>query len=312
MDSTLNSNDPVERLFARINYEKQTRFSSVDFKLNNMFQFLSRLGDPHLKCPVVHVAGTKGKGSVCQFVGSILSAAGYNVGIYTSPHLERINQRIQFGGHEISDQDLRCILGKLEPVLQAMDVEAKAGGTKPLTFFEVITTVAFQYFADRHADVVVLEVGMGGRLDSTNVCQPEVCVITNISLDHTRQLGTTTDKIAAEKAGILKPGVDAICGETQDIPKNVIHKIADTVGCSLFQLGRDFDLESSETSFDYVSRIGTADRLRDGLDAPPNNQQTRRLDNLRPSMLGEHQQINAALATAVSDLLNQKGWGHFR
>ena len=292
---TLNSNDHIERLFARINYEKQTRVASDDFKLNQMLQFLKQLGDPHLKCPVVHVAGTKGKGSVCAFAGSILAQAGYKVGIYTSPHLERINQRIQLDGLEISDQQLNQVLAKLDPVLRQMDAQTNRDGSKPLTFFEVITGVAFQFFADAGADAVVLEVGMGGRLDSTNVCQPEVCVITNISLDHTRQLGASTDKIAAEKAGILKPGVPAICGETNELPKRVIHDIAHSVGCSLYQLDRDFRIDSSQSDFEYWSQIAADDE--------------KKISKLQPSMAGAHQQTNAALAIAACEALIEKGWG---
>ena len=293
MDSILKTNDPVERLFSRINYEKQTRVSSGDFKLSNMFQFLARLGNPHLACPVIHVAGTKGKGSVCAFIGSILKQAGYRVGIYTSPHLERINQRIHFDGCEIDDGELKDVLKKLEPTINKMDLESQTNGTNPLTFFEVITATGFQYFADKGADAVILEVGMGGRLDSTNVCQPQVCVITNISLDHTRQLGTTTDKIAAEKAGILKSGVPAICGVTDELPRQVIHQIASNVGSRIYQLNQDFYVESSDSEFLYRSEIRNEGFQTGGL---------------RSAMAGEHQRINAGLAIAASELLTEQGW----
>ena len=197
---------------------------------NNIRALLARVGDPHLRYPVIHVAGTKGKGSVATMSANIVSASGRKTGLFTSPHLQRIHQRIVIDGVPISDQDFEAVLARLGPQIDAMDglcaTIRKARPTekrgqqvnpddwlapdpvtglplsgKPLTFFEIMTAAAMLHFANRQCDAVVLEVGLGGRLDSTNVCQPAVCVITNISLDHTRQLGSTIDKIAFEKRG---------------------------------------------------------------------------------------------------------------
>ena len=233
----------VDNLFARINYERHHRAGPEDFKLSNMVSFLQALGNPHLQFPIVHVAGTKGKGSVSGMVGAILAKSGLNTGVYSSPHLERIHQRIRFNGSEISDSDLHRALAKLAPVIHEFDARAEREDSRKLTFFEVITAAAFQAFAEEHVDAVVLEVGMGGRLDSTNVCQPQISVITNISLDHTRQLGSTIAEIAGEKAGIIKQGVPVVSGVVQPDARDVIRRIAQKKGANLIELGTDFSCD---------------------------------------------------------------------
>lgn len=303
-ESTLIKPDFIGQLFARINYEQQSRPSPGDFKLSNMIRLLDRLDNPQRNYPVVHVAGTKGKGSVCAMIGSILSqptesphgdrrvdGLGQKVGVYSSPHLDRINQRILIGGQEISDESLNHILGNFDPIIREFDQLAQKSRTRQLTFFEVITAVAFQAFANAAVDVAVLEVGMGGRLDSTNVCQPTVCVITNISLDHTRQLGSTVDKIAAEKAGIIKTGVPVVNGAIEPESKSVIEAVAAARDCQLFHLQRDFDFQPDEQSpdqFSYRSNI---------------NNTSMQFSNLRVGMRGRHQYQNAALAIAACQLL---------
>lgn len=252
-----------------------------------MFRLLEGLGNPHLACPVIHVAGTKGKGSVCAMIGSILNQAGYKTGIYNSPHLERINQRIVVEGEEITDAELTAVLSKIEPTLDALDAESDSRKSKKLTFFEVITAAAFQHYHDCGLDAVILEVGMGGRLDSTNVCQPDVCVITNISLDHTRQLGATVDKIAAEKAGIIKRDIPVISGVRNRAARDVIRSIAIENGSRLLELGRDFETDFNRSNQTF-SCLG--------------------IDQLRSGLRGSHQRENAALAIAACDLLRESGW----
>ena len=288
MDSLLGLNRFVKKLLARINYEKQTRIQSNDFKLANIRELQRRLDYPDRRYPVIHVAGTKGKGSVCHFVGSILASAGQSVGIYTSPHLERINQRIQFAGQEISNDQLVKVLEKLDPFINEVDALVDDSTQPMLTFFEVITMAAIQFFADQAADVGVLEVGLGGRLDSTNICQPEVCVITNISLDHTRQLGSTTAEIAAEKAGIVKAGVPVVCGVLDAQARSVIHEVAAERSCPVFQLDRDFEVKSTKTGFVYQSNL-------DGFTGP--------ISDLSPGLHGLHQHLNAAIAIATCEAL---------
>ena len=192
-------------LYQRVNYERQSNAGPRSFKLQTMHDLMHRLGHPHQSAPVVHVAGTKGKGSVSKMTGEILRHAGLKIGIYSSPHLERINQRIAINDELITDDQLSEVFDQIQPAIEALDEEFATRNERGLTFFEIITAAGFQHFANQKVDAIVLEVGLGGRLDSTNVCQPAVSIITNISLDHVKQLGDTIAKIAAEKAGIIKP-----------------------------------------------------------------------------------------------------------
>ena len=332
----------LSKLYSRINYELKIRIEPRDFKLYNIRALLGRVGDPHVDYPVVHVAGTKGKGSVATTTANILTASGRRTGLFTSPHLQRINQRIVVDGVPISDEDLEAVLERLDPQIEAMDAlcakirksrpvrkpdqesdpddwlspDPETGlpiTGKPLTFFEIMTAAAMLYFANSECDAVALEVGLGGRLDSTNVCTPAICVITNISLDHTRQLGSTVDKIAFEKAGIIKPGVPVICGSRDPVAVEVIRNIADKQNSDMFLFGRDFSitekrldgegsikiagqapLGSSHFEFDCHGKLGFADRAAVEFAHK----------SLRLTMLGQHQRINAALAVATIEALN--------
>jgi dihydrofolate synthase/folylpolyglutamate synthase len=290
----------LAKLFGRINFERRSDLKPFDFKLDGIKQLLEILDQPHLKYPVVHVAGTKGKGSVSKMIGAVLSTAGYRTGVYTSPHLEAINQRISVNNQSISDEDLAATLEQLEPAVAKVDQLSELAGIRPLTFFEVITTAALLHFANAGCQAVVLEVGMGGRLDSTNVCQPDLCVITNINLDHTRQLGDTLEKIAAEKAGIIKPGVPVICGVTKKKPREVIHQIAESNQSEIWQLDADFtvttDARDRGVCFDTWGRI----EKESGPEWA--------LDEVELSLLGKHQATNAAIAIAAIQRLVHDGW----
>ena len=321
----------LSKLYSRINYELKIRVEPQDFKLNNIRALLARVGDPHLRYPVIHVAGTKGKGSVATMSANIVSASGRKTGLFTSPHLQRIHQRIVIDGVPISDQDFEAVLARLGPQIDAMDglcaTIRKARPTekrgqqvnpddwlapdpvtglplsgKPLTFFEIMTAAAMLHFANRQCDAVVLEVGLGGRLDSTNVCQPAVCVITNISLDHTRQLGSTIDKIAFEKAGIVKSGVPVVCGSSDPLAIETIESIAAERGAEMFLLGRDFSIEEKRLpktgafEFDCGGKLCFADQTVEFAQR-----------GLRLSMLGHHQRSNASLAVAAIETLNAIG-----
>ena len=171
--------------------------------LERMRDFMHALGDPQEKLRYVHIAGTNGKGSACVMTQSILTAAGFRTGLYISPHLDQFNERLSIDGQMISDADLRRLAGRVRAAAETL-------GEEP-TDFEMITAMAFCWFEEQHCELVVLEVGMGGRLDATNVISsPEVCAIMHIGLDHTEFLGDTVEKVAAEKAGILKPGADCV------------------------------------------------------------------------------------------------------
>ncbi len=286
------SHHRIQQLFGRINYERQSRPSPDDFKLSNMVRLMEQLGNPQFSYPVIHVAGTKGKGSVSAFIGAILQKAGFKTGIYSSPHLERINQRLVFDCRQISDQDLNELLDTMDSKIAEIDRKSESERIRKLTFFEVITAAAFQYFSNCSADAVVLEVGMGGRLDSTNVCQPELSVITNISLDHTRQLGSTIDRIAAEKAGIIKPRRPVVCSSMAPPAKAVIAQIAAQQNSRLWQRGIDFGV-STQSEFAFWMNIAD---------------QRVEIADLTCQMIGQHQQENAATAIAAIQVLRSNGW----
>lgn len=299
-------------LYGRINYERQMPATPEHFKLRNMKEILRRLENPHLKYPVIHVAGTKGKGSVCTLMGQVLTQSGRRTGVYTSPHLERINQRIAIDGQPISDDQLVEVLSSLEPVIQQMDVEAATNQTRPLTFFEVMTAAAFFHFAKQQCEAVVLEVGLGGRLDSTNVCQPDLSIITNISIDHTKQLGSTVDKIAFEKAGIIKSTVPVVSGATDPLAASVINDVASQRKSPLIVLGHDFEvLESNEISHPVGRDVGFV--CQGEFEVLDENGQASTVDfskqNLSINLLGRHQRINAAIVVAATQVLVAAGWG---
>ena len=185
----------LDWLMGRINYERTAfiPYQERQLKLDRMRQLLTRLGQPDAGLKIVHVAGTKGKGSTSAMIAAMLTAAGYRTGVFSSPHLERIEERFAVDGQPCTADELVALVDRLRPVVEAMDDEAAADGdpTGGPTYFEVTTAMALVHFVERQVDAAVLEVGLGGRLDSTNVCLPAVSVITSISFDHTKQLGNT-------------------------------------------------------------------------------------------------------------------------
>src|SRR2546426_7378956 len=215
-------------------------------------ELLERIGNPQTKFPTVHVTGTNGKGSTCAFLASIFQAAGHRVGLYTSPHLVKFNERIRVDGRMISDVDVARLYGEVKPHAAAMAAESD---TNQPTFFEVTTAMAFRHFAERQVNLAVIEVGMGGRLDATNVITPEVSVLTRIGLEHTEHLGRTVERIAREKSGIIKPGVPVVTVDQPALP--VIAARAVELKCALTVAGRDvryrrtgFDLEGQDVLFE--------------------------------------------------------------
>ncbi|MHB8862477.1 MAG: bifunctional folylpolyglutamate synthase/dihydrofolate synthase, partial [Pirellulaceae bacterium] len=233
-------------LFGRINYER-TRgvpYCSRVFKLHRMQQLVARLGHPERTFPAIHIAGTKGKGSTAAMIASVLQAGGFRIGLYTSPHLQRLEERFVVDGRPCDEETLVRLLAHLQPTILELDEQARQEREQQgPTYFEITTAAALIHFRDQRVDAAVLEVGLGGRLDSTNICQPIVTAITSISFDHTRQLGNTLSAIAREKAGIIKPGIPLITGVTQPEPFGVIQQVARDNGAPLLALGRDFDFD---------------------------------------------------------------------
>ncbi len=236
-------NSAADFLLRRINYERTPNvpYLSGEFKLDRMRRLMSLLGDPHLDLKAIHIAGTKGKGSTAAMVASVLCAAGYRAGLYTSPHLERTEERIVIDGQACPPDKFLALAAQVQPAVERIDEESAAHGEMGPTFFEVTTAMAFLHFAQANVAAAVLEVGLGGRLDSTNVCRPEVCIITSISFDHVKQLGNTLALIAAEKSGIIKPGIPVISGVIDPEPRDVIAARAAELSAPLIQLGIDYD-----------------------------------------------------------------------
>src|SRR6058998_1103038 len=214
----------------------------IKLGLENIRRLLSLLGDPHRGLKVLHVTGTNGKGSVCAYAASVLEKAGYRVGLYTSPHLVRFNERIQVNRTPITDDDVLRLWSGMQPAIRAMTA---ARAIDHPTFFEVTTAMAFEYFHDRQVDIAVIEVGMGGRMDATNVVDGLVSVVTRVDLEHTDHLGKTVERIAREKAGIIKPSSRAVTVDQPALP--VIEARCREVHAPLSVVGRDVRFERGPT-----------------------------------------------------------------
>ncbi|MCE9555245.1 MAG: bifunctional folylpolyglutamate synthase/dihydrofolate synthase [Planctomycetes bacterium] len=305
-----------------------------DYKLDRMRELLTRLGNPQERLPIIHVGGTKGKGSTSAMISGILMAAGLNTGLFTSPHLDRVEERLAINGAPCPTPRLAELVVDLRGVVDAMDAEAaRSGDAIGPTYFELTTALALMHFATAGVDAAVLEVGMGGRLDSTNVCDSQLSVITSISLDHTQQLGDTEEKIAREKAGIIKPGVPVVSGVCHEGARSVIHEVAAERGSPVLQLGADFDFDyhaaialdspglrpgaASAVSGQLVSNQPKMDSpglfpgIAPKVGAPSSidfHSGEIRLNGLTLAMLGRHQGANAAVAIAAIQQLQRLGW----
>ena len=249
---------------------------------------LKAMGDPHDLFQGVHVAGTNGKGSVCAMLAAILQAAGYRVGLMTKPHLISYTERIQVDQQPISDDDFAALLTELQPIFDRVAIEHG----QP-TEFEVLTAASFYYFARAGIDLLICEVGLGGRLDATNVVDLGVEIITNIALDHTQHLGATLELIAAEKAGILKPDSLAITG-AQPPALGVIEAEAQRQSIPLLRLGREITFTAVDRDWSGLLVSATTPSAT--------------YSDLRVPLLGLHQAENAALAVAGVDALRSRGW----
>ena len=298
-----------EFMLGRIDYERAPKmpYSRRHMNLARMAQLLQLLGNPQDGMKLIHVAGTKGKGSTCAFLCSALASAGYSCGSYTSPHLRFIEERYHFGQLSCMPLEFAAAVESIRPGVEAMDRDEE---TRP-TYFEIATAAAFLLFRSRQVDVGVLEVGLGGRLDSTNICHPLVAVITSISFDHTKQLGNTLGAIAGEKAGIIKPGIPVVSGATQVEAREKIESIAQQNQSPLIQLDRDFkytnyrwpDLSGLRQDSDNASTSPLDDSsescwARVDLECTIGDRTTT-ISDLPLGLVGEHQAANAAVAVAT-------------
>jgi dihydrofolate synthase/folylpolyglutamate synthase len=269
--------------FVDFSLTHQEQVAPERFELERMVHFLEKLDSPHLAYPSIHIAGTKGKGSVAAHCAAALQAGGYKTGLYTSPHLHDFRERIQVDGEMISMRDFTSLVDKLKPAVES---------TPGLTSYELQTALAFIYFSQQHVDYAVLEVGMGGCLDSTNVITPLVSVVTSISYDHTYVLGDTLSEIAGEKGGIIKPGVPVVSAPQQEEALLVLEKLAEENGSEIALVGREIEYEMGSATLEGQSFMV---------------KHSGNVIALETRLLGQHQVENAVTAFAALDLARSAG-----
>ena len=286
----LSYREALRVIFSRTDYERQGQppYPERVWRLSRMEELLEQLGDPHRAFRSIHIAGTKGKGSTTAMIESVLRCAGYRTGMYTSPHLHTFRERICFSGELIPEQDVVRLVERLLPIL---DVRPE------VTVFEIITALAMLYLAEQRVDFGVFEVGMGGRLDATNVLRPLVSIITSISLDHIKVLGDTLAAIAGEKAGIIKAGIPVITSPQQADAMQVIRATCAERGATLTIVGQDWqwrflgaDLDGQDLA---IYRVGHEEKPE--------------YPRLRIPLLGAHQLENASTAVAAIEVLREQG-----
>ena len=281
-------------LVGRINYERVTKmpYSRKELNLDRMARLLDLLGDPHKQVDLIHIAGTKGKGSTAAFLSSAFQAHGLRCGSYTSPHLHHVEERFRLNGQSSRPQTFVHLVQQIRPAVAEID----SCTDDHVTYFEIATALGFLFFLHQQVDVAVVEVGLGGRLDSTNVCQPIVSVITSISFDHMKQLGNTLGEIAAEKAGIIKRNIPVVSGVVADEPRTVIRDIAQQRHATLLERDKDFRYTDYRAGSIPKSSSINFEEFTDGRWRPI-------LQDVELGKLGEHQAANASVALACLRLL---------
>lgn len=329
VDSEVSSPPPVDQayaealgyLYGRINYEKigNPPYTLGNYRLDRMRFLLEVLGNPHLGYSIVHVAGTKGKGTTSTLIADCLTQCGLRTGLYTSPHLLRLEERIQFQGLPCRQEELIALTASVRAA--ATEVENRGQGRA--TFFELTTAMGLLHFAHCQADAVLLEVGLGGRLDSTNVCLPVVSVITSISLDHQAQLGNTVEAIAREKAGIIKPGVPVVCSARDPAAQRAITEVAAAQGSVCLLIDRDYSLRWSpmaptlatpdvRAEVLFFGEPGGAPSETDYQASPatePGFISNSAVNHAWPTrLLGRHQAENIGATLATIKVLRKLGW----
>ncbi len=283
MDTELAYNQALDYLYSFVDYslKKSSELAKADFNLERMRELMILLGSPEQQYPILHVAGTKGKGSTSALMASALSAAGFRTGLYTSPHLQDYVERIQVDGQLVSHAQLVELVEQVKPAVAKIP---------KLTTFEITTAIGFLHFAQQNVGSAVIEVGLGGRLDATNVVTPRVAVITSLSYDHMAVLGNTLTLIAGEKAGIIKPGVPVVSSPQKDEARVVLEKIAAERNAPLTLVGRELTFERGEHSLEGQTLTIL---YRQTPDSNPKSV------ILRIPLLGQHQVVNATTAYAA-------------
>jgi len=281
----------LDYIYSFVDYERGPRpHDAVHYDLRRLGELLARLGNPHLKAKTVHIAGSKGKGSVAAMIASALTASDYTTGLFTSPHLHTFNERIRVGDRLISNEELVALVEKLKPEVEAVNEKATYGR---LTTFELMTALGFACFKSKGVDFQVIEVGLGGRLDATNVVQPEVGIITSISFDHMGVLGNTLTEIATEKAGIIKHNSIVVTSPQVKEVNPVFEQTCLNHKAKWIRVGNDvtwqsLGFDSSRQSLRVKGRLGSYE--------------------LSIPLLGQHQLENTATAVAALEVLAEKGF----
>ena len=304
----------LDYLFHFTDYERMHRVTKATsvFGLSRMNKLLEHCGNPHLALRTVHIAGTKGKGSTAAMLASVLRAAGLKVGLYTSPHIYDVRERIQVDGEWIPEHTITRVLNELHPYLQ---VAAKGGDTYAPTFFETFTVIAFLHFLRCGTDIAVIEVGLGGRLDATNVLRPLACAITPVSFDHTDKLGNTLAEIAGEKAGIIKERVPVVSGVQRPAALEVIRAKCAELRAPLRVVGVDVTVvpagrgEAALECGDSIAAFKAVTQSPHSKDARGISVQTwrRSISDVIVPLAGRHQRENAATAVGLAELLSEQG-----
>jgi dihydrofolate synthase/folylpolyglutamate synthase len=289
----LNYRQAEQYLNTFTNYEQipGVSYAPSDYDLRHLQELLKRMDNPELAARTVHIAGTKGKGSVAAMVAQVLTASGYKTGLYTSPHFHTLRERIITDGHMISEAEFAKAMSEIEAFIEAMKQDA---AFRQLTYFEALTALAFAYFRKEKVDFQVLEVGLGGRLDATNVVpNPLVCIITSISLDHVQILGNSLQEIAREKAGIIKPGCWAVISPQPEQAASAIYEVCREKGVQIVQVGKDVTWHRTRADLRHQALLIEGRTARYQVSIP---------------LLGDFQLENAATAVAALEVLASMGF----
>ena len=288
----MNYSQAEEYLNSFVNYEQipGISYAQPGYSLRHVEELLTRMGDPQLAAKTIHIAGTKGKGSVAAMIAQVLSDSGYKTGLYTSPHLHTLRERISVDGSLISEAEFAAAMAEIKPFIESMKQDA---AFRQLTYFEALTALAFAYFKKKRLDFQVLEVGLGGRLDATNVARPVVCIITSISLDHTQILGNRLEEIAREKAGIIKSGCWLVLSPQPEEAASVITDICREKEAKVVQVGKDVTWHKTGGDLHHQSLEIEGRTSKYQVSIP---------------LLGDYQLENTAAAVAALEILASVGF----
>jgi len=289
----LNYSQAEEYLNNFINYEQipGVSYAPPGYNLRHVEELLNRIGNPQLAAKTIHIAGTKGKGSVSAMIAQVLSSSGYKTGLYTSPHFHTLRERINIDGSLISEAEFAAAMSEIKPFIESMKQDT---AFRQLTYFEALTTLAFAHFKKNQVDFQVLEVGLGGRLDATNVSRPIVCIITPVSLDHTQILGNSLEEIALEKAGIIKSGCWVVLAPQPKEAASVIGNVCRDKKAKIVQVGKAITWHKIGGDLYSQSLIIEGQRHNYQVNIP---------------LLGDFQLENAASAVAALEVLDYMGFG---